>query len=154
MFIQRTIQDDILHRIKDTEVDSKIIVIYGARQVGKTTMVKEILSRTNLKAEYFNCDYLDIQSTFAYENAGSLESVVKNLDLIVLDEAQRIRNIGLTLKILYDEFPHLRIIATGSSSFDLSNQISEPLTGRKTTFILYPLSSMLSPNAWELTPNN
>lgn len=117
-----------------------IIIIYGARQVGKTTLVKQLLSETDMNAEYFNCDYLDVQSLFAYENAGNLESSIKDYNLIVLDEAQRIKNIGLVLKILHDEFPGLQVIATGSSSFDLSNMISEPLTGRKVVFPLYPFS--------------
>jgi uncharacterized protein len=138
--ITRTIQRDILSRLSDKGQNRKVIIIYGARQVGKTTLVKEILSAINLKKEYFNCDYLDVQSSFSYENAGNLENVVKNLDLVVLDEAQRIQNIGMVLKILHDEFPHLQIIATGSSSFELSGQISEPLTGRKVIYELYPFT--------------
>ncbi|MCI0472926.1 MAG: AAA family ATPase, partial [Ignavibacteria bacterium] len=129
MLIHRIIERKILERIKENDIPKKVIIIYGARQVGKTTMVKEILSTTNQKAEYFNCDYFDVQSLFAYENAGNFENIVRNYDLIVLDEAHRIVNIGLVLKILHDEFPHLRVIATGSSSFDLSNKINEPLTG-------------------------
>jgi len=77
---------------------------------------------------------------FAYENAANLENIIKPYQLIILDEAQRIKNIGLVLKILHDEFPNLRVIATGSSSFDLSNQINEPLTGRKIIYHLYPLT--------------
>ncbi len=140
MLIHRIIERKILERIKENDIPKKVIIIYGARQVGKTTMVKEILSTTNQKAEYFNCDYFDVQSLFAYENAGNFENIVKNYDLIVLDEAHRIVNIGLVLKILHDEFPHLRVIATGSSSFDLSNKINEPLTGRKIIYHLFPFS--------------
>ena len=128
-----------MQRLKDRN-DNKIIIIYGARQVGKTTLVKSLISRSDLKTEYFNCDYLDVQNLFSYENAGNLENTVKNYDLIVLDEAQRIRNIGMVLKILHDEFPSLKVIATGSSSFDLANMINEPLTGRKITYSLYPLT--------------
>jgi predicted AAA+ superfamily ATPase len=140
MLISRTIQKDIHDRISAQSKIRKVIVLYGARQVGKTTLVKEILATTDLKKEYFNCDYLDIQSAFSYENAGNFENIVKNLDLIVLDEAQRIKNIGMVLKILHDEFPHLQVIATGSSSFELSGQVSEPLTGRKIVYQLYPFS--------------
>ncbi len=138
MIIERTIKDKIIKRLSDD--NNKIVIIYGARQVGKTTLVKQILSEVKLKAEYFNCDYLDVQSLFAYANAGNFENSIKNYDLIILDEAQRIRNIGMVLKILHDEFPHLKIIATGSSSFDLSNMVNEPLTGRKVTYQLFPLS--------------
>lgn len=139
MIIERSIKDKIVKRINDSD-DKKIIIIYGARQVGKTTLVKQILSETDLNAEYFNCDYLDVQSLFAYENIGNIENIIKNYDLIVLDEAQRIRNIGMVLKILHDEFPELNVIATGSSSFDLSNMVNEPLTGRKVVYQLYPFT--------------
>lgn len=137
--IKRTLFDSVMKRLRDRN-DNKIIIIYGARQVGKTTLVKQILSEAKMKSEYFNCDYLDVQSLFSYENAGNFENIVRNYELIVLDEAQRIRNIGMVLKILHDEFPHLKIIATGSSSFELSNLVNEPLTGRKIVFSLYPLT--------------
>ncbi|MBP6872649.1 MAG: ATP-binding protein [Bacteroidales bacterium] len=140
MIIERTIQKSIVERISESGHPRKVIIIYGARQVGKTTLVKEIFAGSNLKKEYFNCDYLDVQSAFSYENAGNLGNIVKNLQLIILDEAQRINNIGMVLKILHDEFPELKIIATGSSSFELSEKISEPLTGRKLVYQLYPFS--------------
>ena len=137
--IKRAVFDTIMKHLKDRQ-DKKIIIVYGARQVGKTTLVKQILSEAKMKSEYFNCDYLDVQYQFSYENAGNFENLVKNYELIVLDEAQRIRNIGIVLKILHDEFPHLKVIATGSSSFGLSNLVNEPLTGRKIIFSLYPFT--------------
>lgn len=141
MILKRQIQNDIIHRISSASPDNrKVIVIYGPRQVGKTTLVKEILSVIELEKEYFNCDYLDVQNAFSYENAGNYGNIVKNLKLVVLDEAQRINNIGMVLKILHDEFPQLQIIATGSSSFELSGKINEPLTGRKIIYHLFPLS--------------
>jgi predicted AAA+ superfamily ATPase len=140
MKLDRTIESMIGKRIARTDLHKKIVIIYGARQVGKTTLVKGLLERFQGKAEYFNCDYLQVQTLFSWENAGNLANVVKNLDLIVLDEAQRIRNIGVVLKILHDEFSHLQVIATGSSSFELANQVNEPLTGRKIIYRLYPLS--------------
>ncbi len=139
--VKRTISDDIIRRLKNPD-EHKIIIIYGARQVGKTTLVKHILSQTNLNSEYFNCDYIDVQSMFSYENAVNIKNIIGNLELIILDEAQRIPNIGITLKILHDEYPKLKIIATGSSSFDLSNMINEPLTGRKVVYQLYPFTFM------------
>ena len=137
--IKRDILNPILKRLKDKQ-NNKIVVVYGARQVGKTTLVKQLLTQSKLNAEYFNCDYLDVQHLFSYENAHNLENVVRNYELIVLDEAQRITNIGMVLKILYDEFPQLKVVATGSSSFELSNMIKEPLTGRKIVYHLYPLT--------------
>jgi len=140
MIIPRAIEQQLLQRLNDVIESKKVIIIYGARQVGKTTLVKQLLSKTKIRSEYFNCDYFDIQSLFAHENAGNFGNIVRNYDLIVLDEAQRINNIGLVLKILHDEHPHLQVIATGSSSFDLSNKVNEPLTGRKIIYNLYPLS--------------
>ncbi|MCX6266344.1 MAG: ATP-binding protein [Bacteroidetes bacterium] len=140
MIITRTIEAGIEKRIAQGGNNKKVIIIYGARQVGKTTLVKHILEKLKGRSEYFNCDYLQVQSLFSWENAGNLANVVKNKDLIVLDEAQRIRNIGVVLKILHDEFPSLQVIATGSSSFDLANQVNEPLTGRKIVYHLYPLT--------------
>ncbi len=139
MIISRTIKKDIEKTINNKS-GKQIIVIYGARQVGKTTLVKEIIKNYTKKSVYFNCDYFDIQQTFSYENISVLSQEIKKLDLLVLDEAQRIKNIGIVLKILADEHNHLKIIATGSSSFELSNKISEPLTGRKKVYHLFPLS--------------
>lgn len=140
MIIPRSIESCLGKRIILKEKNKKVIIIYGARQVGKTTLVRRLLEKVPERSEYFNCDYLQVQSLFSWENAGNLANVVKNRDLIILDEAQRIRNIGVVLKILHDEFPHLQVIATGSSSFELANQVNEPLTGRKIVYHLYPLS--------------
>ncbi len=118
----------------------KIIIVYGARQVGKTTLIKEILKKHPKKSEYFNCDFFDVQEIFSHQNVLKHDKIFRNLDLIALDEAQRIENIGLVLKILVDKYSHLQIIASGSSSFDLSNKINEPLTGRKIEFKLFPFS--------------
>ncbi len=139
MTIIRELQKNVEKQLKD-EKNNRIVIIYGPRQVGKTTLVKTILQKYPNKSEYFNCDYLDVQEKFSYKNAHNLKKLVGNLKLLVLDEAQRIKNIGMTLKILSDEFPKLKIIATGSSSFDLSNKINEPLTGRKVEFRLFPFS--------------
>lgn len=140
MIIPRIIETDLMQRLELTPGTNKVIIIYGARQVGKTTMVKRLTESLSKRSAYFNCDYYDVQSMFSWENAGNLSNVVRNLDIIVLDEAQRIRNIGLVLKILHDEFPQIQIIATGSSSFELSNQVNEPLTGRKAVYKLFPLA--------------
>ncbi|MBM3404614.1 MAG: ATP-binding protein [Bacteroidetes bacterium] len=140
MILPRTLEKSILDRLENQSINRKIIILYGARQVGKTTLVKQLINGLKKRTAYYNCDYLDVQSLFSWENAGNLTHVVRNLDVLVLDEAQRIRNIGLVLKILYDQFPHLSIIATGSSSFELSNRINEPLTGRKIIYKLFPLT--------------
>lgn len=118
-----------------------VIIIYGARQVGKTTLVQQILrNHQNKRTLYLNGDEFDIRQRLQPTNYDKLRSFVGEPDILVIDEAQRIENIGLTLKILFDNNPAMQIIATGSSSFDLANKINEPLTGRSIEFILYPLS--------------
>jgi len=136
--ITRTIFPFIISKIK--EANKKAIIIYGARQVGKTTLVKQIKEAFDGKSEYYNCDFLDVQDFFSYSKAHFLLEKIKHLQLLILDEAQRIENIGLVLKIIIDNLPHLQIIAIGSSSFDLSNKINEPLTGRKMVYQLFPFS--------------
>jgi len=136
MVIKRTIYDSI----KKSLFNGKAVIIYGARQVGKTTLVKEILKNFPNDSEYYNCDEIDVRQALTDKTSTELKAFFGNRKLAVLDEAQRIKNIGLTLKIIVDNFPDLQIIATGSSSFDLSNEIAEPLTGRKIEFYLYPFS--------------
>lgn len=118
----------------------KIIIIYGARQVGKTTLVKEIIAGYEGASRYLNCDEPDIRDAFTKKTSTEMKSFIGDARLIVLDEAQRVHDIGITLKLLHDTYQNLTIIATGSSSFELSNSISEPLTGRNESFTLYPIS--------------
>jgi len=118
----------------------KIIIIYGARQVGKTTLVKQISKKFGKKAKYYDCDFGVIREKLGKSEKPLIENFLKGYDLIIIDEAQRVKNIGLNLKIMHDNFPGKKIIATGSSSFDLANKISESLTGRAIEFFLPPLS--------------
>lgn len=136
MIIKREIQK----LIKKSLFKGKIVIIYGARQVGKTTLVKEIMKDYPKNSEYYNCDEIDIRQALTDKTSTELKTFFAGKKLAVLDEAQRIKNVGLTLKIIADSFPDIQIIATGSSSFDLSNEIAEPLTGRKFEFYLYPFS--------------
>ena len=118
----------------------KAIVIYGPRQVGKTTLVKDILARYPSRAVYLNCDEPDVRAALTGRTSTELRALIGSTTLVVVDEAQRVRDIGLAIKLLVDNFPEIQVVATGSSSFELSNRISEPLTGRKTEFHLFPLS--------------
>lgn len=118
----------------------KIAIIYGARQVGKTTMVKKIQKKYSENSSYFNCDEPDIRDALTNKTSTEIKAFIGKKQLIIIDEAQRVENIGLTLKLIADNFTDIQIIATGSSSFDLSNKIAEPLTGRKTEYYLYPFS--------------
>ena len=119
----------------------KAIIVSGARQVGKTTLLRSIQKVHAAESLYLNCDEPDIRSALSNRTSTELRLLLGQKMLILIDEAQRVKNIGITLKLLVDNFPQIQVIATGSSSFDLSNDISEPLTGRKIEFHLYPLSS-------------
>ena len=117
-----------------------IIIVYGARQVGKTTLVKQIIDNSKETSKYLNCEILSVKDQLKDPEPEKLKFFLGDAKLIVLDEAQSIENIGLILKVLIDTYPDMQIIATGSSSFDLANKINEPLTGRALEFKLYPLS--------------
>ena len=119
----------------------KVIILYGARQVGKTTLVRAIQEKFAANSLYLNCDEPDIRTALSDKTSTELRLLIGSKTLVLIDEAQRVKNIGLTLKLIVDNFPQIQVIATGSSSFDLSNNISEPLTGRKIDFHLYPLST-------------
>jgi len=121
---------------------NKVLVIFGPRQVGKTTMVKHYLESTSFKYRMDSGDNLQTRELLSVSDIENLKEYAAGYDLLVIDEAQRIENIGLSLKILVDQIPGIRIIATGSSSFELAGQVGEPLTGRKTTLTLYPLSQL------------
>jgi uncharacterized protein len=118
----------------------KAILVFGPRQVGKTTLCMEILRKTDLPYTIFYGDDADIREAFAQANGTMLRNLIGDQKIILIDEAQRIPNIGLCLKIIVDQLPNVQVIATGSSSFDLANLSNEPLTGRKYEFFLYPLS--------------
>ena len=102
----------------------KAIIIYGPRQIGKTTLLKSILEKYPEDGLYLNCDEPDIRKNFEKQSSTKMKSVLWNKKLIIFDEVQRIRNAGVTLKLLVDNYPELQIIATGSSALDLSEEIS------------------------------
>jgi predicted AAA+ superfamily ATPase len=135
--IPRFIAANIIHRLKQSD---KIIVVYGARQVGKTTLIKTILKNGFGKILEINADQLKYREVLSSKDLTQIKRLVSGYDLLFIDEAQQVPNIGLNLKIIKDNIPELKIIATGSSSFELANKISEPLTGRKWTFTLFPIS--------------
>ena len=110
----------------------KILIIYGARQVGKTTLVKDFLNGLP-NSVYLNADFLDDAEKLS-EPTRNMVKQFEGKNLLVIDEAQRIEDIGLKLKVIFDTLPNLQIIATGSSAFELSNVINEPLTGRYFSF--------------------
>jgi hypothetical protein len=130
----------ILDKLVETIVPGKVMVIYGPRQVGKTTLVNAYMQLTTEKTMLINGDEAIYGDVLSSRSLPQLKSLIGDAALLIIDEAQRIENIGINLKIIVDNFPSLKIIATGSASFELANRISEPLTGRKLTFNLYPVS--------------
>ena len=131
---------DIEETIKGKLFKSKAIIVSGPRQVGKTTLVKTIVNSTGQPYLWFNGDEPATPTLFNNISSGDLKQLFGNNKIVVIDEAQKINNIGLTLKIIVDSLPDIQIIATGSSSFELANEINEPLTGRKFEYFLYPIS--------------
>lgn len=130
----------ILSLIQKQLFKGKVIILYGARRTGKTTLVKKLLEDNPNDSSYLNCELQENQDLLSHTNSILLKDFIGQKKLIILDEAQHIPQIGLILKVLVDTFPSVQIVATGSSSFELSNQISEPLTGRSRQFLLLPFS--------------
>ncbi|HSV43221.1 MAG TPA: ATP-binding protein, partial [Candidatus Bathyarchaeia archaeon] len=118
----------------------KVITVYGARQVGKTTLVKEMLHKHGDLSGYFNCEMLNVRQALESAEPEKIKRFVGDRKIIVFDEAQQISDIGKVLKIFHDAYPDIQVIATGSSSFELANRTQEFLTGRGLEFILYPFS--------------
>lgn len=126
--------------LKDLIKKQKVLVVYGPRRSGKTTLLSDFLSKTSLKYKLDSGDNIRTRQMFESQDFDKIIPYASGYDLIAIDEAQQIPNIGMGLKILIDQVPDLAIIATGSSSFDLSQKLGEPLTGRKRTIVLYPFS--------------
>lgn len=146
--IPRLIEDLVMSNLISSK---KIILVLGARQVGKTTLVRDISQRLEAKGNkqsfsankiiYLNCDIDEERNLINTTSKTLLEHLLlSKADILLIDEAQRLDNPGLTLKIIHDNFPQVKVLATGSSSFDLKNKLSDPLTGRYLDFMLYPLS--------------
>jgi len=119
---------------------NKALIVYGPRRAGKTTLLNDFLKRTSLNYKLDSGDNIRIQQILSSQDFSQIKEYASGYELIAIDEAQQIPNIGLGLKILVDQVPGIRVIATGSSSFDLSQKLGEPLTGRKKTIILFPFS--------------
>ena len=130
-FLYKTVEDKLFK--------GKIIILTGARQVGKTTLLKQILREKN-GVLWLNGDEMQVQNLFNHASADRLLSEFGNNRIVILDEAQRIQDIGLRLKLIADSDSDIQMIATGSSSFELANKVNEPLTGRKWEYQMFPLS--------------
>ncbi len=137
MKIKRILENQIIEKINTT---NKVVVIYGARQVGKTTLANEIINKLKLKTISINADEKKYNDVLSSRDFSKIKRLISGYELLFIDEAQRIKDIGINLKIIKDNLPDLKVIVTGSSSFDLANKITEPMTGRTWTYILYPIS--------------
>jgi predicted AAA+ superfamily ATPase len=135
--VKRAIYDQIISNL----FKGKAIIITGPRQVGKTTLLEAIMRQAEGKVLYLNCDEPDIRPMLTNSSSTSLKALIGDNTLVLIDEAQRVKNIGLTLKLLVDNFKGIQVIATGSSALELANEINEPLTGRKREYHLYPFST-------------
>ena len=120
--------------------ENKVLIIYGPRQVGKTTSVEKFLSETRLRYVSYSGDDLEFAQDLAGCSLELVRGIIGDSDLLFIDEAQKIQNIERALKLIVDHLPGIRVIATGSSSFDLANTTEEPLTGRKNLLRLYPIA--------------
>jgi len=129
-----------LYDFNDYLNKGKVLILYGPRRAGKTTLLKQFLKKTKMKYKVVSGDNIRIQQLLSSGNFEQILDFAEGYDLIAIDEAQQIRNIGNGLKILVDNLPEMQIIATGSFSFELAQQVGEPLTGRKKTLILFPFS--------------
>jgi uncharacterized protein len=133
--IPRQIEKNILENLHK----GKVIILLGARQTGKTTLLKQ-LTNGNQSLLWLNGDESDVQAIFHQTNSARLKAFIGDNKTVVIDEAQRIPNISLCIKLIKDNFSEIQIIATGSSSFELLNKVNEPLTGRKWEYNLFPIS--------------
>jgi predicted AAA+ superfamily ATPase len=132
---------------------NKVLVIFGPRRVGKTTLLKNYLQNTSLKYKLDSGDNIRTQQILGSQDFSQILPYIEGYDLLAIDEAQAIPNIGLALKIIVDQVPGIRVIVTGSSSFELAGQVGEPLTGRKSTLTLYPMAQselLATANPFEL----
>ena len=121
---------------------NKVVVVYGPRRCGKTTLLNEFLKGVNLKYLFVSGEDIAVQNYLSSQSIEKLSSFVGANQLLVVDEAQKIQNIGINLKLIVDHIKGLKIIATGSSSFDLAQNLGEPLTGRKYTLKLFPIAQL------------
>lgn len=134
--IQRTLESQLMKRL----VPQKVLLLFGARRVGKTFLVNQIVRNFSGKAMLLNGEDADTVAMLEPMGVANYRHLFQNVDLLAIDEAQHIPDIGRKLKLIVDEVPDIRVIASGSSSFDLKNQAGEPLVGRSKQFTLLPLS--------------
>lgn len=138
MFMIKRIYQDLGSYLHPKEA----LILYGPRRVGKTTLLESYLIGSGLKYRLETGDNIVASELLSSQNLPRIREYLQGYELLAIDEAQSIPNIGVSLKLVIDQIPNIKVIATGSSSFDLANQVGEPLTDRKTTLTLYPISQL------------
>lgn len=138
MLIQRKIKEQLTEQLINS---GKVMILYGPRQAGKSTLSQMVINDTGLKTLSVNADQLKYIDVLSSRDLNRLTALVDGYELLFIDEGQRVPEIGINLKILHDELPELKILVTGSSSFLLSQRVTEPLTGRKIIHTLLPVST-------------
>ena len=133
--IERSLEKTIRSKLKT----GKAIILMGARQVGKTTLLKKLFE-DDRDVLWLSGDEKDVQDLFLHSSSTRLKAFFGKNKTVIIDEAQRIQEIGLRMKLITDQIPEVQLVVTGSSSFELANQINEPLTGRKWEYKMYPIS--------------
>ena len=136
MYLKRDITDSVLKKLQP----NKVVIVFGARRVGKTVLVKEILEKLDEPILSLNGEDINVHDKLAIRSVENYKQLIGSYRVLYIDEAQKIPDIGLKLKLMVDEIEGLKIIISGSSSFDISKEDGEPLTGRKYTFNLFALS--------------
>ncbi len=136
MYIRRVLQD----RLSDRLFKGKAIIIMGARQVGKSTLLSHLAAAMEKSVLKLNCDDPDVRAVLHGAGIPALRRLIGRSEIVFIDEAQRVPDIGLVLKMIIDELPQVQLLVSGSSSFELQRDLNEPLTGRSYEYDLYPLS--------------
>lgn len=137
MYIKRLLAETIEKRL----YKGKAIIILGARQVGKSSLLAHLTDKSDEEILILNCDEPDTRQLLSDISAVDLRLLLAKNKIVMIDEAQRVSDIGLTMKRIVDQYPEIQVIATGSSSLNLRSTINEPLTGRKYEYTMYPLST-------------
>jgi len=138
MSIDRALEKILVAKLKS----NKVLILFGTRRVGKTVLLQTLSDKLKTKPLIMNGDDQEIQEAFQRRTTANMKNIAGNHELIVIDEAQAIPEIGKALKLMIDTNPKLTILATGSSSLDLLNKSGEPLTGRSITYQMYPIAQM------------
>ena len=136
IYLVRELSENIQKKLQP----NKVVIVFGARRVGKTVLVKEILDKVNEPYLSLNGEDITVHDRLAIRSVENYKQILGSYKLLYIDEAQKIPEIGLKLKLMIDEIEGLKIIISGSSSFDIHKDAGEPLTGRKYSFNLYSLS--------------